>query len=78
MRQNSAQAQKKCTPQICAKSLISLHFVPCGAVKTQKLSGIGFAEVFDKTSNPCCAQFQAIAQRVGKGHAHLLRTTEKI
>ena len=21
----------------------------------------------------CCAQFQAIAQRVGKGHAHLLR-----
>lgn len=65
-----------------SKSLILLHFVSSGAVKTQNLrecvSGIGNDSAFDRASNLCCAQFQAIAQQAGEGQAHLLRTTEKI
>ena len=76
-REVAAFLMRKNSGRMWPKSLILLHFVSCGAVKTQKFSGIGFARNFDKTSNPCCAQFQAIAQQATKGHGCLLRTTEK-
>ena len=72
-REVAAFLMRKNSGRMWSKSLILLHFMPFGAAKSQKFSGIGFGEIFDKTSNPCCAQFHHNAQQAGKGHAHLLR-----